>query len=422
MTQLFTKNRFYLFLFLLILGAGLYLRFYRIETSLNFGWDQARDSWKARDILIKHQLVLNGPRTGIGHFHLGPLYYYLLVPLYFFTNLDPSAANYFNVLANMFNFTTIFWVTKKLFSVKAAVFATALFAFNYYMINYGKIPWNVSLVPGVSFLLFYSLYKAIGGQYKYFAAALCLTGLFFHLHFTAVIFLLIIPVTLIFVTDKKSAILWCIKGLPLLIIWLFPTVIYNFTAFQHEYFRYKEFLDIYFLDFHFRWLLHRLPDSLIQLEFLLYFKELKWLVYILPLLFLLCSIKEKNLDQRRVGYLPMIWLLSVLIGFTFYGGPVSDYYFLMTLPPLFVILVYLQLKLLKLNYLLIGSALSLFWLVYFIQNTTSHWQKPAVGGLSSQRSEAAVKIQGGENIPYSEGDISSYFYAIWKEDGKEFWK
>lgn len=409
-------------LLVVIILLGLYLRLYRIETSLSFGWDQARDSWKVRDIIVKHQLVLNGPRTGIGHFHLGPLYYYLLTPFYFMTNLDPSAANYFNLLANLFNFVSIYYVTRKFFSQNFGLFAVALYAFNNFMINYGKVPWNVTLVPGVAFLMFYSLYKAILGTYKYYAVSLCLTGLFFHLHFTAVIFLLIIPATIFFVKDKKSAVNWCIKGLSLLIVWLIPIVIYNFQSYQHEYFRYKEFLEIYFLNFHLRWLLHRLPDSLIQLEFLIFFKQLKWLVYVVPAVFLLLLFKEKQPEKKYLGILAGIWWFGVLIAFTFYSGPVSDYYFLLTLPVWFVVFIYLLEKLLSWNKLFLGGILGLFWIIYVIQNTAPHWSKPLEGGLKSQRDEAVVKIRNGEIIPYSEGNILSYFYAIWKEDGKEFWK
>ena len=67
-----------------LLLIGLYLRFWNIENSFQFGWDQARDAWKVRDILTG-TLVLNGPRTGIGHFHLGPIWYYYLAPFYFLT-------------------------------------------------------------------------------------------------------------------------------------------------------------------------------------------------------------------------------------------------------------------------------------------------------------------------------------------------
>jgi len=52
------KNKFYL-IFILIFIIGMYLRFYKIDDYRTFGWDQARDAWKVRDI-IKGQIVLIG--------------------------------------------------------------------------------------------------------------------------------------------------------------------------------------------------------------------------------------------------------------------------------------------------------------------------------------------------------------------------
>ena len=59
----FIKKHKFILIFWLIVLVGMYLRFYRIESVQSFGWDQARDAWKTRDI-IKGQIVLNGPRTG----------------------------------------------------------------------------------------------------------------------------------------------------------------------------------------------------------------------------------------------------------------------------------------------------------------------------------------------------------------------
>lgn len=85
-----TKN--YVLVFIAIIIVGLYLRFYNFQYTISFGWDQARDAMVVRDILSGH-LTLLGPRTGEGHIHLGPAYYYLLAPFYFITNLDPIASD-----------------------------------------------------------------------------------------------------------------------------------------------------------------------------------------------------------------------------------------------------------------------------------------------------------------------------------------
>src|SRR3990167_11336272 len=116
-----------LILFLLLVLVGLYLRFWNFENSISFGWDQARDAWKTR-ALLGGKWVFDGPRTGVGHFHLGPLWFYLLWPFYYLTGWDPIGAIYLNFFVNIFNFVALFWVTRKVFSDNAALFVTFLYA------------------------------------------------------------------------------------------------------------------------------------------------------------------------------------------------------------------------------------------------------------------------------------------------------
>ena len=204
MKDFFNKHK-YSIAFILILLVGMYLRFYRIGYVQSFGWDQARDAWKVRDI-IKGQIVLNGPRTGIGHFHLGPLWYYLLIPFYYFSRLDPGSANYLNMIVNIFNFVAIFVVTKHLFDKNVALFVSLIYVANKYLIEINRTPWNVSPIPGVAILLFYGIYKTVyEKKYQWIPVIAFLTGLFLHLHFSVVFLPLIIILSLVLVKDKKKA-------------------------------------------------------------------------------------------------------------------------------------------------------------------------------------------------------------------------
>lgn len=117
----------YTIILCVIVAVAMYLRFYRIYDTQPFGWDQARDAWKTRDILTG-QVVLNGPRTGIGHFHLGSLWYYFLAPFYYFSKLNPISANYLNFIINLFNILALSWVTKKIYSERTAILVTILYS------------------------------------------------------------------------------------------------------------------------------------------------------------------------------------------------------------------------------------------------------------------------------------------------------
>lgn len=404
-------------LFIIILIIGLYLRFYRIENVFTFGWDQGRDAFKVKDI-IEGQLVLDGPRTGIGDFHLGPLYYYLLTPFFLLTHLDPMAENYFNVLVNIFNFGVIFWVTKRLFSSdKIAIFTIFLYAFNHYLIRLNQIPWNVSAIPGITFLLLYSLYQVLEGRYQWFLVVATLTGIFFQLHFTAIFMVFIVAGVLVFVRKKLRALRWLLISLPFFLVWLLPTFIFNQTHYQTDYYKYLDFIRYYFVGFHLRWLLHRLPDAVIMFGFLLHFPFLNVLKIVLPLLFTLVILFEQDKRKKRLGWLLLIWLAAPLIGFTLYGGPLSDYYFLITLPAAMYVLVYLQQKLLQWKFVPVLIILVFFWGYYLYDNTRDLWRKPTSGGLAAQKQEVRRRMTG-EVFPYVEGDIKAYLYTIWTQGSK----
>lgn len=402
----------------IFLLVGLYLRFYHIENAISFGWDQSRDAWMIRDIL-HGKLTLIGPRTGVGHMHLGPVYYYLLAPFFYFMNLDPMASNYFNIIANIINFVLIFVVTKKIFNNIAALFVIFVYTVSHYLIVVNQIPWNVTLMPGVAALIFFAIIKIYEEKYRWVFLLWALNGFFYNLHFTAVFLPVITVFSLLFVKDKKKTILYSLWSFPLYFVWFVPTIIDSWNG-GGDTGVFRDFIKYYYIGFHFRFLLHRLPDALIQFAAILYDPLLKYLTFLLPSLFVVLLVFEKNRKKRILGYLLSLWFVVPLIGFTLYGGPLSEYYFLYSAPMVLYIFVYLQEKLLQFKQIPIIIILILFWSYYTYQNTKDLWIKPNTGGLQKQKNVARQAALINKKIEFNKGDITSYLYAIWKEDGKRF--
>lgn len=405
--------------FIPILIIGLYLRFYRIEEALSFQWDQGRDAFVVRDILHgKYTLI--GPRTGVGHFHLGPIYYYLLVPFFYVTNLDPMASNYFNIIANIINFIILFVVTKKIFNNHAALFITLIYATSQYLMK-SRVPWNVTLMPGIAALIFFSIIKVYQENYKWVFVAWTLSGFFFNLHFTAVFLPLIVMTSFIFVKDKIRVLKYSLLSLPLYFVWFLPNILYGVQNFNADYYRLQGFLRDYYIGFHLRFMLYRLPDSLIQFDTILNYPPISYLKFIIPVVFLYVSLflgKEKK--DRVFAYLISLWFIIPLIGFTIYGGPISDYYFLFSVPMVLFVLWYLLEKVLQLKIKPIYILYGIFLGLYIYYNTKGSWIKPAYGGLRAQKNGVRNEIMSGRKIDYEEGDIGAYLYTIWTEDGKRF--
>src|SRR3989338_8686397 len=79
---------------LLIIAPALLFRLYKLEAYYGFEHDQDLYSWIVKDIVVNHNLRLIGQMTSIDGVFIGPLYYYLLTPFYFFFAMNPLAATF----------------------------------------------------------------------------------------------------------------------------------------------------------------------------------------------------------------------------------------------------------------------------------------------------------------------------------------
>lgn len=140
----------------------------------------------------------------------------------------------------------------------------------------------------------------------------------------------------------------------------------------------------------------------------------------MPALFMFVALFLGKKKDRVFAYLISLWFIIPLIGFTIYGGPISDYYFLYSVPMVLFTLWYLQEKLFQLKLKPIYILLIIFWVLYIYHNTKDSWIKPTSGGLKAQKESVKGEIMSNRKVEFNEGDIRAYLYTIWKEDGKRF--
>lgn len=406
-----------LILFLLICALGLYLRFWQIESTIKFNYDQGRDAWETRRV-IRGEFPLKGPKTGIGDFYLGPAYFYILAPFYLAAGMDPMGATYFTIFLTIITFATLFLTTKEIFNQKTAFLALLIYALSHHAIEL-RVPWNVTFIPLLSILLIYSTWKVLKQDYKFILAAAAIIGFFFHIHFTAIFLPLIFAPTLLFVKNKKKILKWTAVAIPLFLIWFVPTLIESFLNYFDNYYRTFNFFNTFLMAPHLQFFLNRLPDSLIQITATIYFSKLEWLKYIILPLFTLVVLKfEKDKTKKIFSLLLLLYFAVPLFGFSLFAGHVTDYYYLLNLPAAILILAYLLEKLISTKYLPITILVIFLLGFYFSQNTKQHIIKTDQGGLRQQKAEVRQKIEAGESLGYKEGDIKSYLYTIWTEDKK----
>lgn len=400
---------------ILFFVVGLWLRFYQIEITTGFGWDQARDSFAVRDIL-QGKFTLVGPQTGIGHFHLGPAYYYLLAPFFFFSGLDPVGAIYFAVIAFAFNLGAIYYSFSKIASRKFALLVCFSFVFSRYWILAGRVPWNVSLLPGTACLTFYLYSQVASGKTKLLPLLFFVWGFLFQIHFAAIFLTVIFLPLFLFLPKTKKTLKYLVLSVMALGIWFVPNFLYVLEPRSIEYYRLRGFWQDYFLSFHARFLLHRLPDSLIEFEPLISYHPLSLLKYVYPVIFIFLAIGRKIVSSR-LFIISIFWLLGPLVGFTFYGGPISDYYFYLTLPAVLLIFWKVNLYFLRLFPLRLAGIILFIWSVWFVnQNINNIWRKADGEGLALQKQSVRETIKGGGTVHDQEGDIKYYLYIIWTKD------
>lgn len=405
-------------LLVVIITLSMLIRFYNYESLQGFGWDQGRDAWKVRDVL-QGKWPAQGPRTGIGDFYLGAAHYYILAPFYILTNGDPVASLFHNALVHFITLILIYLVIRKLFNTPSALFAVFLYSFNAYLISKNITPWNVSYIVGTTFLIFFSLIKVLQGEYRYVYLTATLTGFFFHVHFTAIFLIPIIGVTILFTRDKKTALLTSFKALPLFLVWLIPNIIFDITHQGSDSARVNKFFTEYYHGFSFRFMLYRATDSLLMLNNLLYYPFLQLAKFLIPPLAIAISLfKESNPKHRTTILATIPWLIIPLVGFTTYSGPISDYYYLITLPVAMILLIYLQNKLIAINPKYVIPVLSILWAIYAWHNTQGWITNPRQGGLTASKEHVRTYMKVNMEFPYKEGDINSYLYTLWKEQAE----
>lgn len=132
---------------ILILALGIFLRTQSLTSLAPFDWDQNRDYQEVSKI-ASGKLTLIGPvARGEGGFFLGPLYYYLLTPLYLITGGSPTALPVTSVILDSLTIAVIlvlgFYLKKASFGYILALF----WAVSPSSIDASRISWNVVLVP-----------------------------------------------------------------------------------------------------------------------------------------------------------------------------------------------------------------------------------------------------------------------------------
>jgi 4-amino-4-deoxy-L-arabinose transferase-like glycosyltransferase len=151
----------YLFLILIIILVGTFLRTYHYSDNFFFEFDQARD-WNNALKAYENgpdELPLIGPRAGGTLFRLGPIYVYFQYLSMLLFGKAPYVIGYFDLIFSILSIPLFYFLLREYFAKNISVILIALYAFSLFSIEYSRFAWNPNSIPFFSLSIGLSLLK-----------------------------------------------------------------------------------------------------------------------------------------------------------------------------------------------------------------------------------------------------------------------
>lgn len=332
--KLFRNNQCVLACLFLVFAVT---RFYNIDERVIFGWDQEQLAEQVWNIVRHGDFTLLGPRANndLGFF-LAPYLTYLLLPLYFLTNLYPSALIGFLIMTNTLYFFVSYFVVKRLFSVTHALWFLALWTINTQAQLYDGNPWWPLLIPLGMMLTLYALHTIYTNPKSVFPwiGLGVVSGFFMNMHSQFVFVLLLSAIFVLLLLRRKhhgvkkigiSIISFLVMFTPLLLFdlrhnFLNTQLFFNFFLASEQALQKQPF----------DWI----PVFTNFLQPFTYFKSpfLMFIVYTFFIFTLATLRKSKKFFYSSLYSSILAVAIIVVLFFSYYGQRPSEYYFIFLLP------------------------------------------------------------------------------------------
>lgn len=166
--------------------------------------DQARDMLLTQDIVENKNVTLIGTHSGLGGFFHGPLWLYLLAPVYLIGGGNPQAFLFVYVLIAIVTVLVGYFAGASLYNKKVGLLFAFLLAVSPSIWSFIPNTIGVNMVPLVFIAMFYFLVRYLRGNNRDYIFAIFFAGL--SLQFETALPLVLIPVVLASFFLNKNAI------------------------------------------------------------------------------------------------------------------------------------------------------------------------------------------------------------------------
>ncbi|MBI2465016.1 glycosyltransferase family 39 protein [Candidatus Shapirobacteria bacterium] len=196
------EARFRVPIWVVLLGAGLLMRWLFFERSFFFAHDQDLYSWIAKDIIVNGHQRLVGQITSVDGVFIGSFYYYVMAIFYRLFGMNPLSAIVPITLISIFNIVSIYWVIKRNWGMRAGLIAAAIYAFSFGIARFDR--WSVPTLPTLTWSIwFWGVIMELGkGNLKWLPIYGFLVGFIWQLHI-ALLPIVPLPILAFFVGKNK---------------------------------------------------------------------------------------------------------------------------------------------------------------------------------------------------------------------------
>jgi len=201
------------------------LRFWNAQSWFSFNFDEEYQAFLAwSQVQNFHPIWIGVSASNIG-FYLGPGVTYLNAFLFKISNGDLISLAIFSPMLGIATGLSIYYVVKKIFSPKAAIFSSLTYAISPLMNFYDRRFWNPSFVPFLTIWLLFSLYKSKDNtRWLILSSAIMAASL--HVHLSLLVFWPIIIYLCLKYLKKINWKTWVLSILSYLVI-ISPLIVYD---------------------------------------------------------------------------------------------------------------------------------------------------------------------------------------------------
>ena len=385
-----------LVLLLLVVLAGVLLRSI-YPTNIPFGFDQVQIA-RAAEAIAQGDFTLIGPRTGPADMFTGPLIYYLAG---IFTLFMPSYYAVFVTALTIAALTglVILMLVRRYQPFRVQLSMLVCWSFSPFLLVLDRIPWNPNLLVMASTMVFLPLTK--NKKLGLLDMTIIATGIFlgYQAHFSGLLLLpLVFLSVILFRSPKLKTIGLSTIGLAATLL---PTFLFdlknnwlNATGLSSLLSNSDRVSDFRIFDR----LIEKIYIVVETLGKILFAPAHSSLIFIsglsLLLLFILFSVHK----WKSTGKISLLWILCVIFAYALYRDSTPEYYFLLLVPVLILIISKLWAQIGSLTlwfgtlvFFALSSSVYAFHVFHLSESMNLAVQLKAVNYLSNLQQTASIR-------------------------------